>query len=86
MAAIAAFESESYYIERVEETHRLRDSLSARLNALPGLRVMPSNINCILLDLNDTGWTPLTFGLRCRQENFFVVILATRDSPMQHGM
>ena len=61
MAAIAAFESESYYIERVEETHRLRDSLSARLNALPGLRVMPSNINCILLDLNDTGWTAADF-------------------------
>ncbi len=61
MAAIAAFESEDYYIDRVQETHHLRESFAARLNALPGLRVMPSNINCVLLDLKDTGWTAAEF-------------------------
>lgn len=61
MAAIAAFESEDYYIDRVQETHYLRESFAARLNALPGLRVMPSNINCVLLDLKDTGWTAAEF-------------------------
>lgn len=61
MAAIAAFESEDYYVQRVQETHRLRESFSAKLNKLPGLRVMPSNINCVLLDLKDTGWTAAEF-------------------------
>ena len=61
MAAIAAFESEEYYIDRVQETHHLRKSFAAKLNALPGLRVMPSNINCVLLDLKDTGWTAAEF-------------------------
>ena len=61
MAAIAAFESEPYYLEKVQETHRLRNVLSDKLSALPGLRVMPSHINCILLDLKDTGWKAADF-------------------------
>lgn len=61
MAAIAAFEAEHYYLDRVEETHRLREEFSAQLKNLPGLRVMPSNINCVLLDLKGTGWTAAEF-------------------------
>ena len=61
MAAIAAFEAEDYYLDRVEETHRLREDFSGKLRSLPGLRVMPSNINCILLDLKKTGWTAAEF-------------------------
>ena len=61
MAAIAAFESEPYYLEKVQETHRLRNVLSDKLSVLPGLRVMPSHINCILLDLKETGWKAADF-------------------------
>ncbi|MBT6491929.1 MAG: histidinol-phosphate aminotransferase family protein [Deltaproteobacteria bacterium] len=61
MAAIAAFEAEDYYLDRVEETHRLREGFSGKLRSLPGLRVMPSNINCLLLDLKKTGWTAAEF-------------------------
>ena len=56
MAAIAAFEAEDYYLGRVAETHRLREEFASALRTLPGLRVMPSNINCMLLDLKNTGW------------------------------
>lgn len=61
MAAIAAFEAEDYYLERVTQTHGLREEFSRSLGSLPGLRVVPSKINCVLLDLKDTDWTATEF-------------------------
>ena len=61
LAGIAAFEAEDYYLERVQETHRLREEFAAALSAVPGLRVIPSNINCMLLDLKDTGFKAADF-------------------------
>jgi histidinol-phosphate/aromatic aminotransferase/cobyric acid decarboxylase-like protein len=61
MAAIAAFEAEDYYLDRVKQTHQLRESFAANLSKIPGLRVIPSNINCMLLDLKQTGWKAAEF-------------------------
>ena len=78
MAAIAAFNAEEYYLDRVAQTHRLRQSFSEALEKLPGIRVMPSNINCLLLDLRETGWVAHEFWEELRRKK-----LLSRDISHQ---
>ena len=57
MAAITALNSPSYYEERLSETHRLREALALRLADLPGVKVIPSVINALVLDLAESPCT-----------------------------
>ena len=73
MAAITALRSMPYYERRLAETRRLRQDLSASLSRIPGIRVVPSVINSLLLDLAETSWTAARLvealarqGLLCR--------------------
>jgi histidinol-phosphate aminotransferase len=53
VAAVEALLDEDYYYGKVRETHQLREEMAAELAKIPGLRLIPSVTNYILMELTD---------------------------------
>jgi histidinol-phosphate/aromatic aminotransferase/cobyric acid decarboxylase-like protein len=54
IAAIEALADPEYYRQKYTETHALRANLAARLAAIPGVTVFPSQTNALLLEVENS--------------------------------
>lgn len=68
VAAVEALRDSEYYAARYQETHRLRQEVSLRLSAIPGLRVHASQANFYLAEMARARET----AARLRERSIFV--------------
>jgi histidinol-phosphate/aromatic aminotransferase/cobyric acid decarboxylase-like protein len=81
VAGVHALSEPAYYAERYAETARLRTTLKAALQSVPGVEQVSGNANYLLVHLDPRGPSASSVIARCRAGNIFL-----RDiSPMgQH--
>ncbi len=70
VAATRALQSYAWYRERAVETHALREALRARIDAIAGLRCLPSTTNFLLFASERV--PAATLVQRCRDQSVFV--------------
>lgn len=70
VAAVRALQSYAWYRDRARDTHALREGLAAEIDAIGGLRCMPSTTNFVMFRTERA--SAATLVARCREDGVFV--------------
>ncbi|MFO1077747.1 MAG: histidinol-phosphate transaminase [Planctomycetota bacterium] len=70
VAATRSLEAYAWYRDRAAETHRLREALRERIDAIAGLRCLPSTTNFLMFETASVPAVELV--TRCREHGVFV--------------